>query len=498
MDRAELYENIIKTYNETGSVKDTATKLHTSVVKVRRVLITEGLWSSPTSLKILALYEDGLTVAQIAEKLNYSEKNVQAFLPYTRGAYGGESTYSTTSKEYRERMQLAASRQVRAGSLPPNGMARQAIRHHEDSDGQHTKKPMALKLHLELDTEGLSAEELCILKEHGKMKKAISRDIIIPADMTLHALHYAIQRLFGWQNSHLHHYAFPNDVFEHVTRNSFDRWLRLCGIYFRFPQEESDDLFWDDNYEPVMSFKSWLKSKYSGPYGYGGMGDHYYENQRLVRELKQDMPVLKVYDGKKTREVPIESATLDDARNSIYLGGPMNYLLEKMTVADYIFLPDNDYFLTPIDEDIQFLESGEKLAKRWEEITADLENNYAEFESIAFVTTVRLQAQTHRLDYFYDYGDDWKVSITCSEAYYMSDLMEQDNAPIQKVTTKQEPICVKADGLPVMEDVGGISGYVEFLSAIHNSYDEDERAELLEWANSMRWSGRSSGVASML
>ena len=85
MGHAELYDRIIESYEETHSVKKTAEELGTSVIKVRRVLITEGLWSSATSRKILALWEQGMTTKEIAEQLHYTEKNGQAFLPYTQG-----------------------------------------------------------------------------------------------------------------------------------------------------------------------------------------------------------------------------------------------------------------------------------------------------------------------------------------------------------------------------------------------------------------------------
>lgn len=76
MRQAELYDRIIKTYWQTHSVKKTAEKLGTSVIKVRRVLITEGLWSSATSRKIRELWEKGMSTKEIAEQLHYTEKNV--------------------------------------------------------------------------------------------------------------------------------------------------------------------------------------------------------------------------------------------------------------------------------------------------------------------------------------------------------------------------------------------------------------------------------------
>ena len=79
MRNAELYDRIIASYKGHGSVKKTAEELETSVIKVRRVLITEGLWSSATSRTIQDLREQGLDTKQIAEKLHYTEKNVQAF-----------------------------------------------------------------------------------------------------------------------------------------------------------------------------------------------------------------------------------------------------------------------------------------------------------------------------------------------------------------------------------------------------------------------------------
>ena len=53
----ELYQNIIDTYIQINSVKETAKLLDTYPIKVRRVLITEGLWSSRTSEEIGALWK---------------------------------------------------------------------------------------------------------------------------------------------------------------------------------------------------------------------------------------------------------------------------------------------------------------------------------------------------------------------------------------------------------------------------------------------------------
>ena len=94
-----------------------------------------------------------------------------------------------------------------------------------------------LKLHLELDLQYADEEDIRILKQYGSMTNTISRDILAPADITLHALHYAILRMFGWQNGHLHSYVLPENVFTELTENQFSTWAKLAGVYFRFPTE---------------------------------------------------------------------------------------------------------------------------------------------------------------------------------------------------------------------------------------------------------------------
>ena len=35
---------------------------------------------------------------------------------------------------------------------------------------------------------------------------------------------------------------------------------------FRFPCEDYEDIYWDDDYKASMSVKNWLRKKYTGPY----------------------------------------------------------------------------------------------------------------------------------------------------------------------------------------------------------------------------------------
>ena len=264
-----LYHMIIQVYQETSSVKETAKKLGTYPIKVRRVLITEGLWNSNTSVQIGSLYARGLSVAEIAKQLFISEKNVQSYLPYSRGQYGGDnrSDEAVRSEVYRERMQVAESSQV----IRKNENTSQYMNPDKEMENNRMDKldilkertrqlaeerpiPYAIKLHLELDMEDkeLGTNELGILVQYGKMMNNISRDIIVPGDITLHALHYVINRAFGWQNSHLHSFRPYEDEYNQMVKSGkLTDWAKLAGMYFRFPCEDYEDIYWDDDYKVV-------------------------------------------------------------------------------------------------------------------------------------------------------------------------------------------------------------------------------------------------------
>lgn len=49
--------------------------------------------------------------------------------------------------------------------------------------------------------------------------------------------------------------------------------------------------------------------------------------------------------------------------------------------------------------------------------------------------------------------------------------------------------CVYSDGLNVLDDVGGISGFADFLISLHEG-DPDERESFKNWASGQGWTGR--------
>lgn len=178
---------VIDSYISNNSILETAKATGVSTVKVRKILITEGLWESDTSIKIGELLKQGMTTEEIANTLYMSIKNVQAYMPYERGVYGGEelSKEAIRSDKYRNRMKKAASMQI----LKTQDRDTMSERLAEMKENKMMKFPKTedreknvLRLHLELAMKYIDEEDMQILKKYGSVKQGISRDILVPGD----------------------------------------------------------------------------------------------------------------------------------------------------------------------------------------------------------------------------------------------------------------------------------------------------------------------------
>ena len=561
---SEQYSNIVETYEELGSISAVVEKLHVSEVKVRRVLITEGLWSSRSSRQIAELMEEGLSATEIADKLSLTVKAVEAYMPYRRGLYDPEhqSPSAVRSDEYRKRNAAVARKQVHSeNSLFP------AIDHIKMEEINMTtvkqlyekhmeKPPQIMKLRLTLSEEWL--DDRNVLERYGKSKRGIMREILVPANITLHALHYVIQRAFGWRNSHLHHFEYTEDVF-HKLLGSFGNekeplytdWEKLCGVYFQFPSEEFDDIYWDDDYSGYESVKSWFQKKYTAPYFYGGFSEHYLECwDNLLRE-REENPVVRVFpsfeeytaaklEGREPehRMVPIDKISFEDMNRVNNYG--MEELLERNTLIDLIF-PRNVAPAKNWKEQIAKITASQKITAdvrdRLHQLRESIEEaaelyadgnyngliqydwNMSEYKELVEHYDPKPVPMSNSLIYKYDYGDSWEVTINCEEVFYtkigededgytvvpvtkedvfyVTEAYNSDNIPVDaetrdqiaRMVTLNRPVCIAADGLPVLDDVGGINGYCSFLSELHEG-DVEDRRETREWARGQGWTGR--------
>lgn len=447
-----LYEKIIEVFNETGSIKKTAADLKVSTVKVQKVLITEGLWASKSSREILALYNEGVPVKEIAERLHMSEKNVQAYIPYTRGTYdeNEKSGAAVRSEQYRKRCSYDKSIQEKKHANKVGGATTAHCHVPALTKANEDKSVVRLRLEIVRDLSDERVEYL--LREFGKMNRGLIRDVLVPGSITLHAMHYLIQRAFGLKNEHQHYFSLPDEVFQSCTHGRFSEWAEKCGVYFRLAKDEQPDIYWDDDYDGERSFRSWLRSKYIGPYEIRGNSESYDECQREVSKFIQAIPTVRVRtkDNSFSDQVIFtEDASIEDLNGIGINEMNANTLLERLTISDLMILDDGVYPASETD---------------------------------AINKAVPL---TTELLYVYDFGSaDWKVRITVirdSKAAASSDA----------VADTETPVCVAQDGFEVIDNKMGIQGYCDFLESYfsENPFEREDcqkRAALIGWNDRKR------------
>lgn len=79
--------DIVRTYLNSSSIRETAIHHDMSRQKVRKILITEGVYSTPQSIQVNELLDSGYTTQEIAEKLAISIGTVNNLSAYRKGEY---------------------------------------------------------------------------------------------------------------------------------------------------------------------------------------------------------------------------------------------------------------------------------------------------------------------------------------------------------------------------------------------------------------------------
>lgn len=77
-------------YEESDSLRMLASELNISLLKLRKLLITAGIFTSDTCTEVNKLYQAGKKISEIMELTGLSRASVHSYLPYTKGIYNAE------------------------------------------------------------------------------------------------------------------------------------------------------------------------------------------------------------------------------------------------------------------------------------------------------------------------------------------------------------------------------------------------------------------------
>ncbi len=553
----EFMQKVLSVYQTQGtigfgSIRAVAQQFGITRTKVRKILITLGALASPLPDEAVSMRDAGQTVQQIAGKLGLAISTVSTYMPYATVLYKGEerSANALRIKGFRQKIDKISNIQLRKvgkqkGVRPapirsPRGYQEsdqwpteiiQPQQQQETSMEFEKEERKVMKLHLKLDTEGLEQEDWDILRTYADVNQGISRDILVPAEMTLHALHFVIMQSFGWLNSHLHHFALEEKEMQKLTSENLRKFLDLVGLYFRFPASDYADIYWDDNYAGDKSFRNWLREKYTAPYHYKGQSEHFMPARKKALEFISQHQTLRVFPsfhdwmaaGRPKGEglystKQLDEVSLDEA--SRVFEEPVGALLERLTLEEILGcgggrqegaqacqieakiryernLPQLEQLLQDV-RDAAWLKAHPKAKTlngmpvapgQWQvaEVIAKhtLDKELRQMNPKVFPIA-------NRLYYAYDYGDNWEVTVSCEEIFDPADssnLSPGLSEQVYQVWKTEKPLCIAMDGKRLLDDAGGVGGYCNFLRTI-NGKDAIAKQEMKEWARGQDWTGR--------
>lgn len=481
MDINKTYSDIVIEYTNCRSITKIAKKLGVSEERVRRTLITEGLWISRSAKPIVKLFQEGKSVPEIAETLMISEKTVQSYIPYSKGMYGGEkSDTAQRSEEYRERMRKAIGEMMSNYVIPDDKLPEIITNKKWDVDKLKFKRSDIGKKPWEILKDSIGDERKYVYKlrfdlvsnqsedidrvmtneeykEFLKLSKAnhgISRTVLVPGEMDLHAMHYMIQQLFGWQNEHPHCFALSDQTFTELTCGNTEKWIDMCGVVFRFPGSRDPDIYYDDDYKANQSVKTWLRSKYCGSNPSKATSDSFVlslldiedsslKSEDLLHQIGLENDYNTLVERLRVCDLFISSKEIYDEllaewknkvienRNNmiVVMGNRKTYVKQVSEIYEAINQLYNWRLLRrTLDNAIiskRRIEVEKYLGKKIEEVLKEADKAIDLYEANIFgflnAYNPKIYPFTDKLYYRYDFGDDWCIKISCEKRYMRMD-----------------------------------------------------------------------------
>lgn len=334
-------------------------------------------------------------------------------------------------------------------------------------------------LHLELDTGYCSKDDMQILKKYADIKhgSTISREILVPEDMTIRALHYTIQRLFGWMGKYDYTMKLPDNIYDDITKEDPKRILELAGVLLKCPDgvEIDDEFFVSFDKTRPTDFENRFSEYYTGPYANFVSEEDYNTSNGDIESILDEI----AGDNKSNDEAS------DYMSNNIFTGDPekdeeirinANKLLVRLKVSSVL------------------AHEGYNISKGIDYLLNDTLSEYREIKKYDdnYEIQPNILPLTYKLIYEYDSNQKWRVNITMLKDF--SVLVDDKGVSYdeiakakEKVLESYKPYCIFCDGANAMEDVANLPGFCKFLTIIYESKDSKERNTMLKYARRRDW-----------
>ncbi len=109
----EIYSGNLGNKELHPSFMELANAFNTSNVRIRRILITKGLYSTEKIQKVIRLREQGRSIEEIGKILGLKPSSVKANLPYEKGIYNVNPKTELGERVDRSRKRSVASKKLR-------------------------------------------------------------------------------------------------------------------------------------------------------------------------------------------------------------------------------------------------------------------------------------------------------------------------------------------------------------------------------------------------
>lgn len=102
-----LLAEVTNAYEQAGIIRTLAAELNMTTLKLRKLLITAGVFTSDICDEVNALHQQGKKLTEIMEITGLSRASVQSYLPYTKEIYNAAdlSLDAEKCRIYRERQE---------------------------------------------------------------------------------------------------------------------------------------------------------------------------------------------------------------------------------------------------------------------------------------------------------------------------------------------------------------------------------------------------------